>query len=271
MDMDFYLYWEEFIDTWNSIQCNQPSGKELSEDGYRGWTNPDSLLYNNSKTRDLASSYIPEPWWGNDGSQHLHSVVVNFNPGVGGEEQRHGVIPYQTSYSKEIVLNGNILPLTAAWHWKYRGKPILEALKRNGYITSYQGLQNHLSIELIPWHTYGVDRNYWKYLEQNTKEVFEHAILFAAHESHRIVNDKLRDVVILRTGEKATERLIKCLATIGIHCVMASPEKSYVGDAGKSIEFKIQEVPDVRFVSVWGTHSRNHFPVAILDNIIKFI
>ena len=82
---DFYRYWDEFYVAW--CHCNKTKIKLL------GWDIPKFLggcpneheVSKKYKTIDL----LPEPWWGNSGGmdQPLKSVVINFNPGSGGEKQ----------------------------------------------------------------------------------------------------------------------------------------------------------------------------------------
>lgn len=250
-----YQYWEDFINAWNK------------GGSYSGWTNPDSIpLYNNPDNKDLSSIYLPEPWWGNDGTPPLHSVVINFNPGEGGPSQERGKIRV-SSYSKDVVNNPSVLSETRKWHWNNRAKPLLEILQKNGFITGNVGLDNHLSIELVLWHTKGVSNALYAYIENNIIPIYEHSICFAANESRRIANTKLNSVVILKMSESATKLLLCYLNKIGISSSIVKP--TIMSGRGKSIEFAINSLSGVRFVSIWGTSSRNNFPShPDLDNII---
>lgn len=252
-------YWDSFIDQWktcssNSILC---------------WTNPDCVpLYND--TNNLSSCFIPEPWWGNDGNDFLHSVVINYNPGAGGLRQKKDHLPFFNTYSEDIVKNNKLYLIeTIHWHWVKRARPIYEALNFTG-----TSLNNHLSIELIPWHTASAnDNNLKEYLRQNIVQVYKHCILFAAEESRRINNPYLRDVVIIRMNGDKTRMLLKLLnrnVNVSI-CI-----QNVVGDKdGKIQKFKITDnnnpiINDVTFVSIWGEKTRNNFPNNLASLLSNF-
>ncbi len=283
-----YDYWEKFIFYWLH-------GLPITD---LGWHNPNDIPLLNSLYRqhgpgpDYSSYYLPEPWWGwrNDKSKPLHSVVINFNPGEGGCAQERWPISqvYVGSYSRDIVNNKSVLPQTRAWHENKRATPILNSLNRIGAITTHNGLENHISIELLPWHTASASSNpgYWFYLEQNIKEVFNHCISFAADLSRIIVNNKLKKTVVLRISASTTEKLKNYLAKIGIDVEFipqASANKNsfpnndirhYISTIGNGnyLKFKIKQIKDITFVCIWGTHSRNRFPPDnILDQIMKKI
>ncbi len=258
---EYYQYWEDFISLW--------SKKKVQKD----WTSPcPSLILNTPSALDLTTDYIPEPWWGNDGTKPLHSVAVNFNPGAGGCCQRRGIVPYVNSYADNVVNNTSILCQTRKWHETRRAKPILEALNRTGCIKGGYGLENHLSIELIPWHASNVDNSYLQYLSDNIKAVYEHCICFAANESRRIDNYKLKNVVILRINDKKAEFLIKELNKIGMTSSISSSTCTTTDGHGKYTEFKIDNLSDIRFLCIWGVNSRNDFPPSTdMDDIIRKI
>lgn len=258
-----YDYWEKFIFYWLH-------GLPITD---LGWHNPNNIPLLNSLYRqhgpgpDYSSYYLPEPWWGwrNDKSKPLHSVVINFNPGEGGCAQERWPISqvYVGSYSRDIVSNPNVLQQTRKWHNNNRAVPILSALelatkKKDSLI------ENHISIELLPWHTVSASSNpgYWLYLEQNIKEVFNHCISFAAELSRNIDNKTLNRVVILRMNEEVTSRLLSLLSSIGIKVInkINTLQTQNKKGKGKWMQFKIDKYPDVKFVSIWGTHSRNKFP-----------
>lgn len=113
----FYTYWNDFIKKWFSGCKN-----------IDGWTEP---------AGKLSSHYIPEPWWGNDDSQPLHSIVVNFNPGKGGFPQKRENLTkvFKSSYANDIVNNTTIQSgskewpnCTRNWNLKKRAIPILQHL-----------------------------------------------------------------------------------------------------------------------------------------------
>ena len=252
-----YSYWENFISKWNTGNSN----------AINGWTDPDSIhLYGCGN--NLSSRYIPEPWWGNDGNHVLHSVVINFNPGKGYQGQMKGIVPYKKSYANDVV-NSGALSINDQWQWKNRAYPVLGALQRLGIKKGYPCLREHLSIELIPWRTPSINANYWNYLHLNIKKVYDNSICFAANESKRIANHKLNSVVILRMSADTTTKLLKELNIIGIQC--CTGQVGTIGK-GKYMNFQINNIPDVKFISIWGPTLRNNFPPqADLDNIINII
>ena len=242
----------------------------------QGWTDPDNMpLYNNPDKKDSTSLYIPEPWWGNDGTKPLHSVVINFNPGEGGPCQERGVIPYKTSYANDIVNKANVLPCTRKWHDNKRAKPILDALYNLGYIKGDNGLENHLSIELLPWHTVSADNNYKQYLFNNITMVLNNVICFAANESRRIANQKLKNVVIMRmNGGRAKSVFEEMRKRIpNFQYKSQKPHVTMYGN-GRYMEFQIHShgLNDIRFICIWGPRSRNNFPPkSALEDILKSI
>lgn len=261
-----YNAWEDCIADW---YAGNPMGT---------WTDPNTIpLLNNIALGTKSSDYIPEPWWGNhDVETPLHSVVINFNPGQGEDIQHHNIIPYKNSYATDIVDSG-CLPKTAKWHESRRGLPVLNALKRIGilepnYIPS---LDNHLSVELIPWHTENIGKasGFLDYLKANILNVYEYSICYAAHESRRIANVKLRNVVILKLSETNTIMLLELLKGIGYNSIV-SPKQTVPGSKSHCLEFTINRLPGIRFISIWGSDARNNFPKGsdldyILENFVK--
>ena len=257
---NYYSYWEDFVAQWR--------GGKMPV----GWTDPDLLpLYNTPGKKDYSSSYIPEPWWGNDGTQPLHSVVINFNPGTGGTCQMRQAFPCNLSYSKDVVGNTSVLPATRDWHQTRRAMRVLNTLYRLKCINKPYGLENHLSVELVPWHTQSANNDYINYLKQNIQAVYENSICFAANEARRIGNHKLHGVVICRLSGGNTQLLLDELNRIGIKSSIAGPYTTASGN-GKYVKFQISTLPDIKFVSIWGSNSRNDFPSnADMNKIFKNI
>ena len=262
----YYQYWENLIKTWCDPIAFNKTSKQIC-----GWTNPCLIpLYNNPLKKDFSSDYIPEPWWGNDGSSPLHSVVVNFNPGEGGSCQKRGSIKGY-SYSKDVVGNQGILQETRKWHKSKRAMRVLNTLCRLNYIAKPYGLENHLSVELIPWHTKGLSSEYFTYLSQNIQRVYDHSICFAAHEASRIVNDKLHSVVIVRINDINARNLLFELSQINIKSIIKIPTTITTSGNAKYMEFQLTTLPDTRFICIWGKY-RNDFPPNIdMDKIFSII
>ena len=187
-----YNYWNQFINDWFKGSNTFP-----------GWTPTKGTL---------SADYIPEPWWGNDGTKPLHSVVINFNPGQGGCCQlRSNLINYyKGSYANDFVNNTTMQPNpkcwpnnTREWHCKKRAIPVLQHL---GLSNSLINIDSHLSVELIPWHSNNIAGNHYRnYLKKNITAIYKNSICFAAHEAARIQNPKLNNVVLLKMSGKFTK------------------------------------------------------------------
>lgn len=259
-----YGYWEDFVKKW---QRNNSKNSAI-----KGWSSPVNILFNSTNPPVSSFDYLPEPWWGNDGSLPLHTVIINFNPGKGESIQKKGILPVISSYANDIVLSG-ILPKTDCWHCKHRALPILDSLKRLGYVSGPVSTHNSLSIELIPWHTKGIDNDYWDYVNQNASIIFDSVIRFAANESSRIPNLKLNSVVLLKMNEASIFKLLNLFqqqASIGYNLVKPTT-KTASGNACY-LEFAFDALPNSRFVALWGKQTRNNLPnPKDLDEILKAV
>jgi hypothetical protein len=107
--------------------------------------------------------------------------------------------------------------------------------------------------------------NYDVYLEHNIKAVYEHAICFAANESRRIVNDHLKNVVLLKTSGGFTKHLLQKLEEA--HCCGYKIIAETNGGKGDYLEFSLDTWPGVRFISIWSRYAQNRFPVSQLKQI----
>ncbi len=240
-----YNYWNQFINDWFKGCTNFP-----------GWKAPNGTL---------SADYIPEPWWGNDGTKPLHSVVINFNPGQGGCCQlRSNLINYyKGSYANDFVNNTKMQPNpkcwpnnTREWHCKKRAIPVLQHLGLNNSLIN---IESHLSIELIPWHSNNIAGNdYRNYLKQNIKAIYKNSICFAAHEAARIQNPKLNNVVLLKMSGGFTQSLLDLLKKA--NCCNYNILKAVSLGNAAFMEFTLSTLPDTTFVSIWGRYSRNNFP-----------
>ena len=252
----FYTYWNDFIKKWFSGCKN-----------IDGWTEP---------AGELSPLYIPEPWWGNDGSQPLHSIVVNFNPGKGGIPQTRKNLTkvFKSSYANDIVNNTTIQSgskewpnCTRNWHLKKRAIPILQHL---GIDKSLIKIESHLSIELIPWHSENaVHKDYTDYLKENIQKIYEHSICFAAHEAERIENEKLKNVVLLKMSGNFTKFLLDLLKDAKC-CEYSIIEEKRLHNAA-FLTFTLCTFPNTCFVSIWGRNSRNNFPISHMQEILNNI
>ncbi len=212
---DFYRYWDEFYVAW--CHCNKTKIKLL------GWDIPKFLggcpneheVSKKYKTIDL----LPEPWWGNSGGmdQPLKSVVINFNPGSGGEKQLRKNFSCSYRYSRYVtdqvnkyVNSGNSKSIcaTSNWHHVNRAKRIYETLKCHKY-NNYNNydLRNHLSVELVPWHSVS-SNDIIEYCAKNRKAIFDYCIKFAAAASIKIQNPILSGVVLLRMSSSFFKQIM---------------------------------------------------------------
>ena len=256
----FYDYWDRFVERWYNGTMKAEMLTHNCE-----WSDLCSIhLYNDCIGLPYSYDFLPEPWWGwnpeRNKNEYLHSVVINFNPGSGGDAQHRNCIAYSGSYSG--IVNGGILPATEKWHFSKRALPVLRALESLHYISGPYSIWNHLSIELLPWHTKTADANYRKYITQgsNVKQIFEKVFMFAAKASSNIQNTKLKDKVIVKMNETNIAFVLKALAAVGYTSKITVPVTSCPGSDGKFLEFMIDRIPDTKFICIWGSKSRNNFP-----------
>lgn len=282
-----YTYWDQFVKSWCA---------SLSPIG--GWTDPDDVPVLNTllPSKDHSSQYVPEPWWGNDGSKPLYSVCVNLNPGKGEEVQtRADIAPLFTGYSALQALPS--LVKTADWHRKKRAEPIGNALNAvSGALPSGHTagkLENHLSVELIPWHTQSAAAafGYWNYLKQNLLAIYCNSLLFAAAASRRVIG-KLNCTVLLRFSGNTATRIFNMLKRNGIIQDYNTSNISLSNSNVKCTIFTVQgkancpcpccegkeeNLEGIRFVAIWRSKSwnANDFPdhedmVEIMRNLIHY-
>lgn len=199
------------MDEWrnNYLNLSAPNCTQLIFE----WTNPNTIpLFNNQTNNDLSVHYLPEPYWGNTGQTPLEAVVINYNPGQAGQHQHFNQVTLNHNYyghntyrdfiesETESYTNNNstIFEATNKWHWESRAYPIFNALKCIGInLFGNDKLKNYLGLELIPWHTRSA-ASIGNYISNNTRFVYEKVLLFAANQSRRISNEKLRNTVILK-------------------------------------------------------------------------
>lgn len=259
----YYEYWEEFVSEWFKAQAGHKPVCLL-----KCWTDPKDIpLYNNPQKKDPTEDYLPEPWWGwhPDNGNSLESVVINFNPGEGGCKQCIFNCSRITSYQRLVDFNttGFVPPSlpnlneTNTWHTS-RANSI-----HKGIFKKTLSVKNHLSIELIPWHTKGVNASYWKYFDQNIVEIYEHVLKFAACASCEINNPVLKRKVLIRCGKGAICKLIGELNFNGI----ATHPLTKIVSLGKStcfFKFNIEGIKNVEFVALWGP-TGNDMPANLAD------
>jgi len=274
-----FAYWDNFINVWSTL----PSYTSLSSIALPGgWMNPNlppTPLYNSGTSGILSNEFLPEPYWGNNGSSPLEAVVINFNPASAINLQHHSKIVrtlsslggYSSLIKNECTTHPGSLPLTNNWHYNRRAKPLFDTLGSLGFSLKGIGLCNYLGIELAPWHTsnYSIIKNY---VISNINAVFNNSIAFAANESLRISNTKLKNKVVIKSNDINILSLLKHISSAGLSAY--SPLKSGTSPSGngKYFSFTLSSFPNVKFVCIWGPTSRNNFPPIIdLKWIINII
>ena len=266
-----YNYWNNFVENWGVLpQVEYINPNPIAPfHSILNWINPNlSPLMNSDQLADYSLKYIPEPWWGNNGCHVLNSVVINYNPGRGGliqvvdhAAELFGNVNYQTLVNNESIGESSYFEATNNWHRTRRAARVFESLGRIEVdLNGFTMLENHLSLELIPWHTTDTSA-IGLYINANLQSIFDNIIVFAANESLRIQNEKLRNKVILRLSGHNTMTLLNNFVQ---HEVCAFVLTEQIGQTpsenGSFLKFKINSIPDVEFISIWGRKSRNDFP-----------
>jgi hypothetical protein len=227
---------------------------------------------------EFSLEYLPEPWWGNDGNSPLNSVIINYNPGC-AEDYKHFTHPpikilhnypnYSSFINSQVKAINNHFSRTNNWHWHNRAKVVFDTCKRLGVQLNGSVLCNHLSIELIPWHTEDIG-NIQPYIKNNLQQIYSHNIVFAANESRRIVNNRLKNKVIVRSCFKTISIILKQIKAAGLddyHPITKTTTHTNTGN-GSCFKFYFDKLPDVEFICIWGKYSRNDFPPAVDMNQI---
>lgn len=297
---DYYRYWDKFYEAWrhndmNAIKC-------------LGWTD--------ANKDGVSACYLPEPWWGNSGGvdQPLESVVINFNPGPGGPDQERHKFQCKRSYQGFVrdqvlrfVMNLSTQSIlkTSKWHYTKRTECIKKMLSQYVDVSTFT-LKNHLSIELIPWHTTS-STEIVGYCAKNRKAIFDYCIKFAAAASIKIQNPILSGVVLLRMSSSFFKQIMGGIGGLNYlleeHAIYSNvnsqsckntpnPSNSLNNDSQnlvvKSIKeldhklikkveayyclFEFSSIPGVKFACIWGPKTRNNFPGSdCMKEIIKQI
>lgn len=249
-----FEYWNSFVLNW----VLNPIG-------------PDNLYNTEQDPKtgiiDLSKDYVPEPWWGNCGNNDtpLYSVCLNLNPGKGDPG-------LQTRSNRSLVAIKQypdvfqLLPATDNWHATKRAQPIGDALRAEKNIPAGP-LKNHLSVELIPWHTEHATGSlgYWSYVKNNIEDVYNHSFMFAAEEAERI-EGPLKKTVIMRFSESAANRIFKLFNQRLLVSPPSSTQMSGLSNPNvHATVFKFHNEPNLsghRFVAIWRSKGfgLNNFP-----------
>ena len=266
-----YHYWNNFVDNWRSLPNAEFANLSPNPqyDNLQGWQNPNlTPLMNSDNQGDYSLQYLPEPWWGNNGDHILNSVVINYNPGSGQQiqhiNQANGLFRFN-NYG-DFVNNESVglnihFSHTRDWHVQERATRVFNSLSRTGVdLNGDDNINNHLSIELIPWHTRNT-KGIEEYIQNNLQMIYENIFLFAANESRRINNARLQSKVVVRMSGNNTMKLIKQLLSNGIctYHIINIIQYTPLGRGGY-FKFAIDEIPNVQFISIWNKGGHNSFP-----------
>jgi len=291
-----YAYWNGFIDSWRDLvsEFHDSLDQEVT---ICEWSNPNNVpLLNSENINDYSFKYLPEPWWGNNGEHPLNSVVINYNPGQAVEmhdnaliqhfEVAGGLFGYGNfgEFANDEAIGSLVFHRTNQWHFSRRASVIYSALQRAGIHLDEHGLCNHLSIEMIPWHTKNI-RNVNPYILNNIERVYEYCFAFAAEQSRNIVNNNpLHNKVLIRSSSHNLLPILNTLNGNGYPVIVnndipimeANPEMvihvpvggpvyeggRLVTGQGRYFKFHFDNalMNDVQFIVIWGVHSRNNFP-----------
>lgn len=224
----YYEYWDKFVQEWldyvinNTLSTNNQwnshiinNGKyyNLSQWKYPGFNN--SVPKNNPN--DPTIQYLPEPWWGNNGTHPLSAVVINLNPGLGGIKQNYQNFSRSLQYSRyvslqvdnfinnresKIYINNKYQMSTTEWLLIRRALPIFVA-----FPNLPQSVENVLGIDLIPWHSIKTTLAD-SYINKNINIIWEKSIKFALEASEMIIEPNLRNVVFARISPDRLNKIL---------------------------------------------------------------
>lgn len=279
---DYYRYWDEFFKVWRhnditAIKC-------------LGWTEPDFIGGTSKppknkngqdkiavKTIDIITHKLfPEPWWGySDCAEALQSVVVNLNPGKGGNDQLRDQFSRYNSYRcfisdrvlnylTEPAITKNWLWATSNWHYKNRAKCLFDIIPDIPWNEKF--LNNHLSIELIPWHSPNFNKDVVVYAKKNLSSIIKYSIAFAVEASKIIKNEVLQNVVIFRCS---LNRLKSIFDDSSDYQIIEGYDKQSCFENARCVIFNIKDqknniilFPKVKLVAIWQPRqtSMNNFP-----------
>lgn len=278
-----YNFWNNFVDTWRTLPPKEYLNPKpvAPYNLLNGWTNPNlEPLYGTVNLGDLSLQYLPEPWWGNNGSHPLEAVVLNYNPAglntnyYGKKAQQHftksgalfGFHNYSDFINHEVLKRSQRFPGKDTFHYSNRAKRVFDSLTRNSITLAGSNLENHLSIELAPWYTPNSNL-ILPYIGLNIKSVYYNCIEFAANESRRILNPILKNKVIIRASRNSILRL---LPHFGLHKILE--DKTTTLGYGRWFRFSLNQIPNIEFICIWGPMSRNDFPPnGDLDEIVNHL
>ncbi len=255
--MDKYFdFWDQFIQQW--LQCSP----ENRSSQYFEWP---STILNKIDPKDLSCNYLPEPYWGWTGTGNLEIVVLNYNPGSGRPVQHIDRFSSSIDFKYKSFVKDQIdlyiqnqrrapFKVTCNWHFRSRRDPLATYLAMKEYAIPV-GYHNYLSIELIPWHTKGIN-SIIGYLENNRKAIKKYSLQFAIKACQEIANPYLRNKLIIRTS---WDKFQDCL---GIPEGFRLKSKQKEEPAERVVYNCVTLINDynTEILIIWGNVSRNKLP-----------
>jgi hypothetical protein len=273
---DYFDYWDLFFQVWRNSNNNEDYNRGI-QTLPSGWNLPyfdfPNNLINKQGSNIGSFEYIPEPYWGwtPNSNTELEMVVVNYNPGSGGETQHRNstnVSQITTSYSSYVqnqlidyvnvreglIQNRPSQYATTNWHFIQRAKT-LHLASTNNLTVDFDKINNYLGIDLVPWHTQNVQALNG-YLQNNFDPIKKWSLQFAI-EAAKQTSGALKGKVIVRTN------------LANFHSIFESEFATNFFTLGRSSNgtnnAHFQEVlifgePSVRIYLLWGM--RNSLPSA---------
>lgn len=261
----YFEFWDRFVQQW----CYQNS-KGFSLNHFQ-WP---SGLKNSDKKEDFSQFYLPEPYWGWTGTGKLEMVVLNYNPGSGRPVQHIDRFASLSNFSYQSFVKDQIdqysqnkckapFKVTCNWHYVNRRDPLAAFLTLKEYAIPV-GYHNHLSIELIPWHTKGID-SIMDYLINNRTAINKYSLQFAIEACKKIANPILRNKLIIRTKWKNFQEYL------GIPDGFRLKSEQKVEPVEKIIYNCVTLVNEIgiQILIIWGNISRNKLPPP--ETLVKLI
>lgn len=212
---------------------------------------------------DIDRPFLPEPWWGwtPDCGAPLRAVVINLNPGKGGERQSRKCVRCRLgdnfSYRRAMTdrLLARHLPETAAWHKNKRETPLLRASGiENPDSDTFSA--NTLCVEIYPHHSDSFDdREARTYLCANGGERLWMALRLAAMAA----KSAGLPYVVVRMSAARWERLLE-----GVAKCQEPYRKEAVADKKPKKEIYVFDdvdgLKDIGFYCIWQPGRRNNLP-----------
>jgi hypothetical protein len=216
---DYFDYWDLFFQVWKNSSNNADyyNGMNALPNGWN--LTPFNFPYNLLNTPGYPNGsfeYIPEPYWGwtPNSKTELEMVVVNYNPGSGGNAQHRNstnINQITSSYSSyvqkqladyisvrdRLIKNRPSQYETTNWHFMNRSKT-LHLASTNNLTVDFDKITNYLGIDLVPWHTKNV-QSLNGYLQNNFDPIKMWSLQFAIEAAKQTIG-ALNGKVIVRTN-----------------------------------------------------------------------